>query len=164
MAREEQAKEFREEVIAIDRVARVVAGGRRFRFRALAVVGDGKGRVGMGVAKAGEVSGAIQKAIARAKASLLTVPLKNGTIPHAVNARFAGAQIMLKPAGPGTGVIAGGAIRPVLEVAGVTNVLSKAFGSTNKLNNCYATFKALAQLEALPPRPQPTKPKAEVQL
>ncbi len=158
----EPVREMREEVIAIDRVARVVAGGRRFRFRALVVVGDGHGQAGVGVAKAGEVALAVQKAVAKAKKSLITVPLVgHGTIPYEVNVRHAGAHVMLKPASPGTGVIAGGAVRRILEVAGVSDVLSKSFGSTNKLNNCYATMAALAELSVLPtasPEPLP-KPK-----
>lgn len=153
--RDREVKEFAEEVISIDRVSRVVAGGRRFRFRALVVIGDHKGQVGIGVAKAGEVSAAVQKAVAQAKRSLITVPLhRHGTIPHDVTARFAGAKVLLKPAAPGTGVIAGGALRRILEVAGVTDVLSKSLGSTNKLNNCYAALEALGQLEARAEEPK----------
>ncbi len=145
------AEEFRQQVIAVDRVARVVAGGRRFRFRAIVVVGDGHGQVGIGVGKAGEVGAAVEKAAKRARAHLYSVPLtETGSIPHAVTARFAGAEVLLKPAGAGTGVIAGGAVRLVLETLGITNVLSKAFGSSNKLNNCYATMAALQQLRANP--------------
>lgn len=156
------AKEFQEEVISIDRVARVVAGGRRFRFRALVVIGDRKGQVGVGVAKAGEVQVAVQKAVAQAKRSLITVPLhKHGTIPHEVNVRYSGARLLLKPAAPGTGVIAGGSLRRILEVAGVTDVLSKSLGSSNKLNNCYAAIKALSELRAredVPAKLQNKKP------
>ncbi|MBI3984240.1 30S ribosomal protein S5 [Candidatus Microgenomates bacterium] len=146
-------EQLRQEVITVDRVSRVVAGGRRFRFRALVVVGDGQGGIGVGVAKAGEVSAAVDKAAARAKRDQIKFPLTaSGTLPHTSQARFAGAEVLLKPAGPGTGVIAGGAVRQVLEVAGVRDVLSKAFGSANKLNNCYATLAALTQLKALPVR------------
>jgi small subunit ribosomal protein S5 len=150
MAIEQQPKEFEEKVIAIDRVARVVRGGRRFRFRATVVVGDGKGRVGVGVGKGGEVMSAIAKAVSRAKAQMVTIPLKDHTIPHEVNVRFAGAQVMLKPASAGTGVIAGGAVRNVVEVAGIRDLLTKSFGSTNKVNNAYATALALSQLRAAP--------------
>lgn len=142
---------FTEEVIAIDRVARVVKGGRRFRFRALVAVGDRRGRIGLAVAKAGDVGSAIKKANAKAQKQLFHVPLTDqGTIPHEVNVRYAGAQILLKPAGPGTGVIAGRTIRPILEAVGISDVLSKSLGSTNKLNSCYAVIAALKQLEARP--------------
>lgn len=143
---EQNQKEFEERVINIDRVARVVKGGRRFRFRALVVVGDGKGQVGMGIAKAGDVTSAIAKAVSQAKKHFMTVPIKNGTIPHEVTAKHAGAKVFMKPASPGTGVIAGGAVREVLEAAGVTDILSKALGSSNKINNTYATLEALGQL------------------
>ncbi|MEX0931986.1 MAG: 30S ribosomal protein S5 [Candidatus Saccharimonadales bacterium] len=145
--REEQQKEFEERVVNIDRVARVVKGGRRFRFRALVVIGDGKGRAGMGIAKAGDVTSAIAKAVSQAKKSLVEVPIKNGTIPHEALAKYSGARVLLKPASPGTGVIAGGAVREVLEAAGITDILSKSLGSSNKINVAYATFEALAQLK-----------------
>ncbi len=152
----EEVKEFKEKVIAIDRVARVVKGGRRFRFRALLVIGDGRGRVGLGIAKAGDVSSAIEKATKQANKTLFNVPLhRHGTIPHEISARFAGAHVMLKPAGPGTGLIAGGSVRQILEAAGISDVLSKSLGSTNKLNNCYATIAALKGLRAQPDRPKP---------
>lgn len=142
-------KEFDERVIAIDRVARVVAGGRRFRFRALVIIGDRNGRVGMATAKAPDVTSAISKAVGQAKRHLQYVPVtESGSIAYEVNAKFAGAKVLLKPAGPGTGVIAGGAIRQVLEAAGVKDVLSKALGSSSKLNNAAAALKALAQLPA----------------
>ena len=155
MAIEQQPKEFEEKVIAIDRVARVVQGGRRFRFRATVVVGDGKGRVGVGVGKGGEVMSAISKAVARAKTQIITVPLQEHTIPHEIQVKFAGAIVMLKPASAGTGVIAGGAVRNVVEVAGIRDLLTKSLGSTNKVNNAYATAMALSQL-----KPTPAKPKA----
>ena len=150
MAIEQQPKEFEEKVIAIDRVARVVKGGRRFRFRATVVIGDGKGRVGVGVAKGSEVMTSITKAVARAKSQMITVPLKDHTIPHEIKVKFAGAHVLLKPASAGTGVIAGGAVRNVVEVAGIRDLLTKSLGSTNKVNNAYATVLALSQLKAAP--------------
>lgn len=160
--RQPQPKEFQETVIAIDRVARVVKGGRRFRFRATVVIGDGKGRVGLGIGKGGEVITSIAKAIARARRNMITIPLKNGTIPHEVHVRFSGAHIMLKPASPGTGVIAGGAVRNVVEVAGIHDLLTKSFGSTNKVNNAYATIMALSQLRPIEDSPIPrVRPKTE---
>ena len=155
MAIQQQPKEFEETVIAIDRVARVVKGGRRFRFRATVVIGDGKGRVGLGIGKGGEVITAIAKAVARARRNMITIPLKNGTIPHEVTVRFSGAQVMLKPASDGTGVIAGGAVRNVVERAGIHNLLTKSFGSTNKVNNAYATIMALSQLVPVESSPIP---------
>jgi small subunit ribosomal protein S5 len=162
MAIEQQPKEFEEKVIAIDRVARVVKGGRRFRFRATVVVGDGKGRVGVGVGKGSEVMTSIAKAVARAKSQMITVPLKDShTIPHEVQVRFAGAQVLLKPASAGTGVIAGGAVRNVVEVAGIHDLLTKSLGSTNKVNNAYATALALSRLKAAPAKPEKKTAKAE---
>ncbi len=162
MAIVEQQKEFEEKVIAIDRVARVVKGGRRFRFRATVVIGDGKGRVGLGVGKGGEVMTSIQKAVSRAKNQMITVPLEGTTIPHDVEVRFAGARVLLKPASPGTGVIAGGAVRNVVEVAGIRDLLSKSLGSTNKVNNAYATMVALSQFKADQRAPQEESAKAGV--
>ncbi len=147
MAIEQQPKEFEEKVIHINRVARVVKGGRRFRFQATVVVGDGKGRVGVGVGKGSEVMTSIAKAVARAKTQMITVPLKERTIPHEIQVRFSGAQVLLKPASPGTGVIAGGAVRNVVEVAGIHDLLTKSLGSSNKVNNAYATIAALSQLK-----------------
>lgn len=161
MAITEVTKEFEEKVISIDRVSRVVKGGRRFRFRATVVVGDGKGRVGVGVGKGGEVMTSIAKAVTKAKKSLITVPLKGQTIPHEVTVRFAGAQVMLKPASEGTGVIAGGAVRNVVEAVGIRDLLSKSLGSTNKVNNAYATILALTQLQADKPKPQTAASKAK---
>ncbi len=161
MAILEQPKEFEEKVIAIDRVARVVKGGRRFRFRAVVVVGDGKGRVGVGVGKGSEVMTSIAKAVSRAKNQMVTVPLREHTIPHEVTVRFAGAQVMLKPASAGTGVIAGGAVRNVVEVAGIRDLLTKSFGSSNKVNNAYATIMALGQLRAAPAKKEPAKKSAK---
>ena len=143
-----EPKEFEEKVIAIDRVTRVVKGGRRFRFRSTVVVGDKNGRVGVGVGKGGEVQSSIAKAVAKAKRDMITVPLSNRTIPHEVEVRFSGARVLLKPASEGTGVIAGGAVRNVVEVAGIHDLLSKSLGSSNKVNTAYATVEALKQLRA----------------
>ena len=165
MAIVEQVKEFEEKVIAIDRVARVVKGGRRFRFRAIVVVGDGKGRVGLGIGKGSEVMTSIAKAVVKAKKSLITVPLRDSTIPHAIQVRFSGAEVMLKPASEGTGVIAGGAVRHVVEAAGIRDLLAKSLGSTNKVNNAYATLLALSRLMTSEPKTpkakfEPAKAKA----
>ena len=139
----QEEKQFDERVVHIDRVARVVKGGRRFRFRALVVVGDRKNRVGVGTAKGADVTAAVTKATEVAKKHLVTVPVYNGTIPHETEAKVSGARILIKPASPGTGLIAGGTIRVVLEVAGVSNALSKSLGSSNKTNAAYATIAAL---------------------
>lgn len=138
-----EEKQFDERVIHIDRVARVVKGGRRFRFRALVAVGDRKGRVGIGVAKGADVTAAVSKATEAAKAKMVKIHLYKGTVPHENSAKVAGAHIMLRPAAPGTGLIAGGTVRTVLEVAGVANALSKSLGSSNKINTAYATLDAL---------------------
>lgn len=136
--------EFEEKVIQIDRVTRVVKGGRRMRFRATVVVGNKKGRVGVGVEKGNEVMTAVQKAVASAKRNMVDVQLKGTTISHEVSARKGGAYVFLKPASEGTGVIAGGAVRAVLESAGVKDILSKMIGSNSKINNAYATLLALS--------------------
>ena len=147
---EEQEKiELEEKVIQIDRVTRVVKGGRRLRFRAIVVVGDKNGQVGVACEKAGDVITAITKSIARAKRNMVGITLNETTIPHQVTAEFAGAKVFLKPARKGTGVIAGGAVRAVLEAAGVKDILSKIYGSSSKLNNVYATMKALSSLELI---------------
>ncbi len=153
MPREE--KQFDERVVAIDRVARVVKGGRRFRFRALVVVGDRKGKVGAGTAKGADVTAAVAKATEAAKKNLFTAPVERGTVPHEQEAKVAGAHILLKPAAPGTGLIAGGVVRIVLEVAGVKDILSKSLGSSNKINIAYATLEALRLIE---PRANWTNP------
>lgn len=151
---------YEERVLNIDRVARVVKGGRRFRFRALVTVGDRKGKVGMGIAKGSDVTSAITKASDRAKKAMINVPLyKHGTIPHDVLVRHAGAKVLFKPAGEGTGLIAGGAIREILEVAGVTDILSKSLGSSNRINTAYATILALSQLDDFGSAPKQSKPK-----
>lgn len=136
-----------ERMVHIDRVARVVKGGRRFRFRALVVVGDHKGSIGVGVSKGLDVTGAIQKATDEAKKNMVSVSLYKDTIPHDVQAKVAGANILIKPASSGTGLIAGGVVRIILEVAGIKNALSKSLGSSNKINIAYATVDALTQLK-----------------
>lgn len=138
--------QFDERTLHIDRVARVVKGGRRFRFRALVVVGDKKSKVGIGIAKGADVSMAITKATESAKKHMLSVPLYNGTLPHEVEAKVSGARLIIKPASKGTGLIAGGVVRTILEVAGVSNALSKSLGSSNKANLSYATIAALESL------------------
>lgn len=145
-ARDEAPKEFDELVINIDRVARVVKGGRRFRFKALVVVGNNKGKVGVGVAKGADVQTAIAKATDVAKKHLITIPIENDTIPHDVETKFSGAQVLIKPAAPGTGIIAGGVVRQIIGVTGIRNMLSKSLGSTNKVNIAYATIEALRSL------------------
>lgn len=145
-----EVKEFEEEVIQVDRVTRVVKGGRRLRFRATVAIGNKKGTVGYGIGKASEVQQAIQKAIAKAKKRLIHVPIYGGSIPHPIQVKFKASKVFMKPAHPGTGMIAGGAVRQILELAGVHNVLSKSFGSTNKINTAKATYHALTLLQELP--------------
>lgn len=144
--RRDEPKQFEEQTISIDRVARVVKGGRRFRFKALVVVGDRKNKVGVGVSKGQDVQQAVAKATDVAKKNMITVPIVNGTIPHDVEVKFTGARVLLKPAAPGTGVIAGGVVRTIIGTIGITNLLSKSLGSSNKVNIAYATIKALNDL------------------
>lgn len=145
--RKNEPKEFEETTLAIDRVTRVVKGGRRMRFRAVVVVGNKKGKVGLGTGKAGEVQAAVQKATRAAKRAMQRVPMKKGTVPHQVDIKFKSARLRILPASPGTGIIAGGALRTILELAGVKDVLSKRFGTKNKLVNAQAAMLALSQLK-----------------
>lgn len=145
--RREEKSEFDSRILDLARVTRVTAGGKRMRFRACVVVGDRKGRVGIGTAKGADVQQSVSKATNRARKKMIRVPVVNDTIPHETNVKFAAAKVLIKPAPHGTGVKAGGAARVVLEFAGVPNVVAKILGSNNKINNAKATMKALADLK-----------------
>lgn len=144
--REREPKEFVEKLVKLNRTAKVVKGGRRFSFSALTVVGDQKGKVGYGFGKANDVAEAIRKSIDKAKKNMIVVPIKNGTIPHEIQAEYKSSVVLLKPACSGTGLIAGGPVRAVLEVAGATDVLSKSLGSSSQVNVVRATFEAIKSL------------------
>ena len=150
MAKEQQveANDLQEKLIAVNRVSKTVKGGRIMSFTAQTVVGDGNGRVGFGYGKAREVPAAIQKAMEKARRSMVTIALNEGTLHHPVKGRHSGSKVYMQPAAEGTGVIAGGAMRAVLEVAGVHNVLSKAYGSTNPINIVRATIDALVDVKS----------------
>ncbi|NCN07154.1 30S ribosomal protein S5 [Candidatus Falkowbacteria bacterium] len=138
--------EFDQQIVDLARVTRVMAGGKRMRFRACVVIGDKKGRVGVGLAKGKDVSLAVSKAVAKAEKNLVKVNIVDGTIPHEIYIKLGAAKILLKPAPEGTGIISGGAVRIVLELAGIKNVVSKIMGTNNKVNNVDATIKALTML------------------
>ena len=146
--RQQEKNPFMERVVFINRVSKVVKGGRRFSFTALVVVGDGNGQVGIGYGKSKEVPQAIAKAVEEAKKSFFTVPRIQGTIPHPIQGENAAGVVLLRPASPGTGVIAGGPVRAVLECAGITDVLTKSLGSNNAINMVHATVDALRSLES----------------
>ncbi|ADB17287.1 ribosomal protein S5 [Pirellula staleyi DSM 6068] len=146
MANETTRSEFIDKTVQIKRCAAVVKGGRRFSFAAMVVVGDGKGRVGWGYAKANEVPPSVEKAQKQAARTMVSVPLSEGTIPHMVRAQFGSADVMLMPAGPGTGVIAGAAVRAVCEAAGISNIITKSFGTGNQVTVVKAAIKALGLL------------------
>jgi small subunit ribosomal protein S5 len=143
-----EKNEFDQKVVEVSRVTRVTAGGKRMRFRALVVIGDHKGKVGMGLKKGADVSESVNKAVNQAKKNMITLPLVNETIPHELKVKYKSSSLMLKPAKPGTGVIAGGAVRSVMELAGVKNVVSKMLGSNNKVNNVKAVFSAFSKMKS----------------
>lgn len=144
--RKEEQKEFVEKLVRLNRTSKTVKGGRRMAFSALTVVGDGKGRVGYGFGKANDVSEAIRKSIDRAKRNLIEVPVKNGTLPHDMLGEFKSSSILLKPACAGTGIIAGGTVRAIMDSIGITDVISKSLGSSSPVNVVRATFDALTHL------------------
>lgn len=154
----EEPKEFDEIVVQVNRVSKKTQGGNRMGFASVVVVGDRKGRVGVGLGKAADVQSSIRKGSTYAKKHLLTVPMKDATIPHDVYVKVGAAKLMLRPASPGTGVIAGGAVRAVVELAGIHDILSKVLGTSNKASNVYATLEALRQLR--PVEVKATKPVA----
>lgn len=144
-----EPKEFEEKVVQVNRVSKKTKGGNKMRFAVLVVVGDRKGRVGVGLGKAGDVTTAMRKAVTYAQKRLLTVPMKGTTIAHEIGIKLGAAKLIMKPAPPGTGVIAGGAVRAVVEAAGVRDIVAKILGTSNKASNVYATFEALRRLKPI---------------
>ena len=155
--RPREEREFDQTIIDIARVTRVMAGGKRMRFRACVVIGDRKGRVGLGVAKGADVTAAVEKAVEKAKKKMVRVPMINDTIPHRIDIKFGAARLMLKPAPQGRGIIAGGAVRSVLDLAGVKNVVAKILGTRNKINNVQAAVLGLSQLRVAPKKEEKAK-------
>lgn len=149
---EREPREFEQKILELARVTRVTKGGKRMRFRACLIIGDRRGRVGMGVAKGGDVAMAVEKAFRKAKKALVTIPLQHETLPHVVDRKFAAARVLLKPAPQGTGLKCGGPVRVILELGGVPNAVSKVLGSNNKINNAKAVMTALKALKAQPKR------------
>jgi len=149
--------EFEQKMVDLARVTRVTKGGKQMNFRALMVIGDKKGKVGYGVAKGKDVTLAISKAVEQAKKKLEKITLHNGTIPHRIEEKYKAARILLKPAPKGTGIIAGGAVRAVLDLAGVSNVVAKILGTNNKINNVKASIEALRMLKRIEPKKTETK-------
>lgn len=147
--RRSEPSEFQEKIVQINRVSKKTKGGNQASFSVLVVVGDRKGRVGVALGKAPDVLSSIKKAVRKAKKHMITVPMKKTTIPFAIDTKFGAAKIMLKPAPAGSGIIAGGAVRAVVEAAGIADVVGKTLGSKNQANNVYATFKALKEIERL---------------
>jgi small subunit ribosomal protein S5 len=144
-----EVKEFEETVVQINRISKKTKGGNQIRFSALVVVGDRKGKVGVGLSKAGDVRNAIRKAIAAAKRRFIMVPLKGTTVPYSIREKFSAAKVLIRPAPPGSGIIAGGPIRVVMEAAGVRDVSGKILGTKNKISNVYATLKALESISEI---------------
>lgn len=149
---EREPREFEQKILELARVTRVTKGGKRMRFRACLIIGDRRGRVGMGVAKGADVAMAVEKAFRKAKKDMVTIPLKNETIPHVIDRKFAAARVLLKPAPQGTGLKCGGPVRVILELGGVPNAVSKVMGSKNKINNAKAVMTALKALKVAPVR------------
>lgn len=144
----ENVREYDQKVVEVKRVTRVTGGGKRMRFRALVVIGDHKGKIGIGLKKGNDVTESVNKAVNAAKKNMITVPIVNDTIPHEVKIKYKSSQLLMIPARPGTGVIAGGAVRSVLDLAGVKNVISKMIGSNNKTNNVRAAFTAFKSMRS----------------
>lgn len=154
---QEVEKEFEETVVQINRISKKTRGGNQIHFSALVVVGDRKGKVGVGLAKAGDVRNAIRKAMSYAKRRLISVPLRGTTIPYSIREKFSAAKVLIKPAPPGSGIIAGGPIRVVLEAAGIRDASGKILGTKNKISNVYATLKALTSISAIDKRKKEAK-------